>query len=216
MISLINKKVWEEKFPNLKMHSVDEFMGTEVKLSAANQTELQIDGIVLVDFGIKQSEVLFQIPFIVTEEDVKDIIIGYNVIENLIVNCNEQRNAYGFLSEMTNTPGIGIEGIVNQIRAKLESPEIRGEVKVSKNQAIPANCVHRVKCKTKVEGESLKNLMLFSPKDNLELNNLDLMETPETVMGRKQNLCISVHNSSGENIWLKKGCCWDGYLKLLR
>ena len=30
MISLINKKVLEEKFPELKMHSVDTFMGTGV------------------------------------------------------------------------------------------------------------------------------------------------------------------------------------------
>ena len=48
--------------------------------------------------------------------------------------------------------------------------------------------------------------MLFSPKDNWEMDNLDLMETPETLKaGKKQNICISVHNSSEKNIWLKKG-----------
>ena len=47
MISLINKKVLEGKFPNLKMHFVGEFMGTGLKLSAANHTGLQIQGITL-------------------------------------------------------------------------------------------------------------------------------------------------------------------------
>ena len=39
MISLINKKVISEKFSEVKWHTVDEFMGTGLKLSAANQTE---------------------------------------------------------------------------------------------------------------------------------------------------------------------------------
>ena len=60
MISLMNKRVVEEKFPNVKIHSVEEFLGTGLKLSAANQTELQIEGIVLMDFGVKNRTYCFK------------------------------------------------------------------------------------------------------------------------------------------------------------
>ena len=205
MISLMNKKVVEEKFPNLKIHSVEEFLGTGLKLAAANQTELQIEGIVLMDFGVEKSDILFQIPFIVTEEEVKEIIIGYNVIENLVVNC-EKVNVHQSLSTLSNMPENKILGIINQIRAGFACPEIMGDVKIKCDQIVPANCVHRVKCKTEIKVEGPNKSVLFSPKDNWEMDNLDLMETPETLKaGKKQNICISVHNSSEKNIWLKKG-----------
>ena len=205
MISLMNKRVVEEKFPNVKIHSVEEFLGTGLKLSAANQTELQIGGIVLMDFGVEKSDILFQIPFIVTEEDVKEIIIGYNVIENLVVNC-EKVNVYESISKLSNMPENKIGGIVNQIRARFSCLEIMGDVKIGCDQIVPANCVRRIKCKTEIKVEGPNKLVLFSSKDNWEMENLDVMETPETLKtGKKQNICISVHNSSGKNIWLKKG-----------
>ena len=205
MISLMNKRVVEEKFPNVKIHSVEEFLGTGLKLSAANQTELQIAGIVLMDFGVEKSDILFQIPFIVTEEDIKEIIIGYNVIENLVVNC-EKVNVYESLSKLSNMQENKIGGIVNQIRARFSCPEIMGDVKIGCDQIVPASCVHRVKCKTEIKVEGPNKSVLFSPKDNWEMENLDVMETPETLKtGKKQNICISVHNSSEKNIWLKKG-----------
>ena len=193
MISLTNKRVVEEKFPNVKIHSVEEFLGTGLKLSAANQTELQIEGIVLMDFGVEKSDILFQIPFIVTEEDVKEIIIGYNVIENLVVNC-EKVNVYDSISKLSNMPENKIGGIVNQIRARFSCPEIMGDVKIGCDQIVPANRVHRVKCKTEIKVEGPNKSVLFSPKDDWEMENLDVMETPETLKtGKKQNICISVH-----------------------
>ena len=207
MISLINKDLLQEKFPDLKIHSVDEFMGAELKLSAANQTELQIEGIALLDFGVEESEVLFQIPFIVTKEDVKDIIIGYNVIENLVANCGEKVKAQDFLAKIANVSNNKVDVVVNRIRASFDSPEVMGDVKILKDHIVPPNCVHRVKCETKVRVDNPQQSVLFSPEDNLEIiNDLNVMESPETVkMGRKQNMFISVHNPSSKSICLKKG-----------
>ena len=112
---------------------------------------------------------------------------------------------------MSNMPENKIEGIVNQIRARFSCPEIIGDVKTECDQIVPASCVHRVKCKTEIKVEGPNISVLFSPKDSWEMENLDVMETPETLKtGKKQNICISVHNSSEKNIWLKKGCAGGG------
>ena len=46
MICAINSKILADYFPGSKIHSVDEFLGTGLILSAANKTELGIQGIV--------------------------------------------------------------------------------------------------------------------------------------------------------------------------
>ena len=204
MISLISKNVLAEKFPKTKMHSVDEFMGTGLKLAAANQTELKILGIVLFDFGVGKTEVVCQIPFIVTE-DVEEIIIGYNVIENLIVNGGEEFDPHEFLSKMSNVSRSKIEGVVSRVCASFGKPGVIGEVKVLKDQIVPANCVYRVKCQTEVKSVRPNETVLFAPKD-VEIDGVNVMETPETLkVGRKQNLFISVHNISAKSVILKKG-----------
>ena len=66
MICLMNPTVLQEKFAGVKIHSVEEFLGTGLTLAAANRTELGIVGIALIDFGINVDNVLFQIPFIIS------------------------------------------------------------------------------------------------------------------------------------------------------
>ena len=65
MISLLSKNFLIEKLPNKKIYSVDEFLENELlSLSAANNTEVPVEGVVLIDFAIEGKK-LFQIPFLV-------------------------------------------------------------------------------------------------------------------------------------------------------
>ena len=181
-------------------------MGMGLKLSAVNQTELKIAGIVLLDFGVEESDVLFQIPFIVTDENAKDIIIGYNVIENLIANFDERINPRELLKKISNISVSKIEGVVNQIYANVENPDGIGEVKILKDQIIPANCLHRVECQTKILVQGPEITVLFAPNESRGFEDLGIMESPEVLKkGRKQNLNISVYNPSGREVMVKKG-----------
>ena len=206
MISLMNRKVFEEKFLKYhKIHSVEQFMGTGLKLSAANQTDLNIGGIVVLDFGIEK-DVLFQVPFILTDDDVKDIIIGYNVIENVIVDYGGMVDPHQFFSKILNVSDGIIEGMVNEIRATYKYPDILGEVKVLKDQIVPAKSIHRLKCQTKIVNRNVEKTVLFVPLENLSYGDLEGIDTPETLhLGKKQNFHISIRNSSEKNVMIKKG-----------
>ena len=86
-ISLMGRDFLEENFPGAKMYSVSEFLGDEgLTLTAANQTELSVVGVVVLSFGAEENSSLFDVPFLITSDPVSSIILGYNVIEYLILN----------------------------------------------------------------------------------------------------------------------------------
>ena len=71
MISLMNKNYVEEHFPGVEIHSVADFIQNDsLKLTAANQTELSVDGVVVLNFGVEKDHNLFQVPFIVRSENI--------------------------------------------------------------------------------------------------------------------------------------------------
>ena len=85
MISLINKYFLEDHFPAVEMYSVADFMEhNSLKLTTANQTELCVDGVVVLNFGIENDHKLFQVPFLVMMEPFSKPIIGYNTIEHFV------------------------------------------------------------------------------------------------------------------------------------
>ena len=85
MISLIHKDFLEDNFPGVEMYSVADFMENDsLKFTATNQTELCVDGVVVLNFGIENNLKLFQVPFLVTMEPISKPIIGYNTIEHFV------------------------------------------------------------------------------------------------------------------------------------
>ena len=89
MISLMNIKFLTDKFPAVKIHSIEEFLGdVTLNLSAANNTDVPVEGVALLDFAVGKSA-LFKIPFLITKEAISNPIIGYNTIEHLVNNYKE-------------------------------------------------------------------------------------------------------------------------------
>ena len=55
MISLINDKVVKANWPGRKLHSVHEFLGNKLGVSAANNSEMPIEGLILLDVEMENS-----------------------------------------------------------------------------------------------------------------------------------------------------------------
>ena len=78
MVSILSREFLRENFPEAEICPVADFMKNEVlKISAANQTELAIDGVVVLDFGVEKGNPLFQVPFLVTSDKLAQPFIGY-------------------------------------------------------------------------------------------------------------------------------------------
>ena len=192
MISLMNTKLFEEKFPKIKVHAIEEFLGKGLKLSAANQTELKIEGVVV-------------------------IILGYNVIENVVANFDSEVNPKVFFKKIAKVTDQKIVGMTNQMRANFDRADEIGEVRVLKDQILPAWTVQRVKCQTKAK-INCEQTVLFSPREEIErFDEIKGVETPETLKkGPKQNFYVSLRNPSKKGVMMKKGTLVGSVLEIMQ
>ena len=122
MVSLINKGYLRRNHPNAKIHPLSEFLDQKLTLSAANNGEIDIEGVVILDFGV-DAEVLFQIPFLVTSQEMSSPIIGYNTIEHLVKNFREKMDLSESLCGLVDCLSSieKAEAMVNLIVRKLKS-----------------------------------------------------------------------------------------------
>ena len=67
MISLVDAKWVSQHFPQKKMHAVNNFLKTDnLKVKAANSTEIPFKGVILLEFSLKRGIQGFTVPFLVT------------------------------------------------------------------------------------------------------------------------------------------------------
>ena len=205
MISLININSLKENHPNKKIYSIYEFLGNELlSLSAANNTDVPIEGVVLLDFAVENST-LFQIPFLVTKENLSNPIIGYNTIEYLVLNF---KNVLPSL--MSILPTLSVDNaklMVSTIEKAAEHSDILGNVKIANPLVIPGNCLMTTKCKTRVELGTEEKDVLFSPLAEY-LGELDLIvyeSTGKLKRGKSQFISVAIYNPTSTEIFLNKG-----------
>ena len=87
MISLLNSAFLRKHYPDVPIQTVAEFLGENEKglvLTAANKSELNVKGVAVLNFGTEQNHDLFQIPFLITDDEISRPILGYNTIEYLV------------------------------------------------------------------------------------------------------------------------------------
>lgn len=87
MINLISEEWLRKQFKDMKINLLQPFLGTKVtdlKIKAANNTEVDTDGIVRFNFCISNLNDSFKVPFIVTKQKLRTPIIGFNIIEHLV------------------------------------------------------------------------------------------------------------------------------------
>ena len=86
-ISLVNWDWLKTEFNDIQIDSIEKFVRNKspnLTLRTTNDTEMKIIGIVIFDFSIPNLQNNFAVPFIVTSNDVANLIIGFNIIEHLV------------------------------------------------------------------------------------------------------------------------------------
>jgi hypothetical protein len=170
MISLINRLFLEENFPDVTIHSISDFIGEGLTLTAANKSRIDIDGVAVLEFGVAE-EGLFQVPFLVTSQEISSPIIGYNTIEHLVKNFRHQMNLSESLCDLVETLSSceKANAMVNLIEKGTGIKELNSEAKLEKNVVVHPGCCEKVRCRIK----DLKfsnggdKLVVFSPLEEM-------------------------------------------------
>ena len=211
-ISLISKDVLEEQFPGVAISSVEEFMENEnekLTLTAANNSEVKVDGVAIINFGVKENFDLFQIPFLVTSENISRTILGYNVIEYFVTNFKDIVDIPSSLVDMlSNLTLRKAEKVVNLIEAGEKITEIASEATLQKTEKIYPGCVQKVR--VKLGNLNFNNCtdkaILFTPfEEHCVENELVIFDVPDTIKMHRKMMDIFIYNPSSTAVVIDKG-----------
>ena len=86
-VSIISKSILAEDFPEEEFHDVSELLGsdTALDLKTANGSTLPYSGYVALSFSLQEgTSNNLKVPMLVTNTAIDNVIIGYNVLEEII------------------------------------------------------------------------------------------------------------------------------------
>ena len=196
MVSLLNKLFVLENFPDAKIESIAEFLGEEdvndLKLTVANKKEMSVVGVVVLQFGVQGMADMFEIPFLVTDEELSQPILGYNTIEYLVSNFGNVINLPAsmvslFGTQLKDRPEI----LVNIVEAGSKVTELSQEARVQRRQVLQPGSVCTVRCKFRdlqLSNPSGK-IIVFSPFEEFCVEN-------ELAIPRIQDILDSLHGNT--------------------
>ena len=209
MVSLVDRRWIEEHFPEITIHPVSEFMEEELSVRAANATSIQLDGVIVLELCLEEGGESVLIPVVVTAEDLIEPILGYNVIEHLILEKEKTQEQRKLLqSALSGGRSFSVDALAVVMKEKAENPDFLTEVKSSQTVNIPAG--HRVKmrCRVKAQSSDEEQTVYFDPilsADGTE-DRLVFSETVSTLKrGRTNYVTVDVMNMTKEDRVLKKG-----------
>ena len=150
MVSMISEPMLLEMFPDKTMYTVNEFIENgygSLNLSAANNTKVPVEGVVLLDFNAGDES--FQIPFLVTKTELSNPILGFNTIAHLILNvdCDKVPALMKLLPQLSENRA---KAFVNTIEEASEQSEMLGIAKRTSPICVPGKCMLKIKAKTRV------------------------------------------------------------------
>ncbi len=207
MVSVVDKAWVTQHFPENELLSVEEVLGDDkLEIRAANDTEISLEGVILLQFSLRRDSPGFTIPFLVTDQKISEPIVGYNVIEHLVIN-GEENEICELKSALIDICPKTIEPIIALIHQKAKEPDLLLTVKTQSSLNIPAGSCAQIKCRIKLCIDSDKKTIHFVPKvtENAD-DELTFSESITNIKrGKTQYLLIDVINPTKSSIWLKKG-----------
>ena len=197
MVSMVNAAWLRGTLPEARILSIKEFLeGDNLNLLAANNTNVDVLGVVELKLRVGSYEV--PVPFLVTEGDLCNPIIGYNVIKHVVLS-----GVKDLPEALRDTiPSVGANA--NAVIALLQSDTFCEEdVKVARDTSLPPRSRCRVDCRTHyVAAGSCENLV-FSPYP-LDME-LEMSESVVKLKRGKRSVQVVVSNPTNTPMVLNKG-----------
>ena len=210
MICLVDRKWVDKHFPGKAIDTVSEFLEREgvrdLKLKAANTTEIKLDGVVVVQFSLKEGEEGIAVPMLVACEEISQPILGYNVIEELILSGSLESRVALQLALKTETGPVKIDALAAVMEERAQHPDWITDIKMANTMTVPAGRKMRVRCRVKAVGNDEEQTVYFQPKLADSDNEVTVTETVCTLRrGRTNYVHFDVLNETRKDRVLGRG-----------
>ena len=209
MVSLVDRKWLAKNFPDAEIISVSEFLEEKLELRAANSTSIALDGVVVLDFSLVEGSESVRVPFVVTSQNLLEPILGYNVIEHLLLEGKmDQRTEFGRSLSCPDGKVVSVDALAAVMEEKAGNRDFLAEVKSPKTVSIPAGCHVRVKCRVKAQSDEREQTVYFSPllsPDGSEDRLVSNEAVSKLRRGHTNHVIVDVMNLSSKTKVLNKG-----------
>ena len=205
MISMVDRKWLRKHFPTANIHSVSEFLERKLYVKAANSTVIHFDGVWLIEFSLGGGEADFWVPVLVASEEISEPILGYNVIEHLVLNGDKEQQQLLKLALSCEGRDVDVAPLTALIQGKAENPDFLSEIRAPKTVVVPAGHRMRLKCRVKVPANGESQTIYFSPtvKDEEDLTFNEAVS--ELKRGRTNYILVDALNLSKNDMKIEKG-----------
>ena len=208
MVSVINEDFLRDHFPSSVIRPVEEITGKkDFSITVANQGCMKVKGIAILDFVVDRSQKLFKIPFLVTEDNLANTIIGYNTIEHLVTNFADEIDLPVSLTTVFGTSLKNAENMVNLVQMGGEIDQLAQEAKLDKTSVIYPGCVEKVRCKIRnLQVSNVFNkVILFQPLEEFCLESeLIVFDSPHVIKNQRKFVDVTVYNPTSQKIVISK------------
>ena len=204
-VSIISNEFLKRNFPDAVVRDISQLLNTKLNLTAANGSEMPYIGWVELNFRLSSCNNDLKVPLLVTEQYLDSPLIGFNVIEEIIKDSNEdvalsQAVTASFIDLDSQTASVFVNFIENLNQGELCS------IKTSKcDITIPPKQGQRVTCRANTGPVGRPTPVLFEPDEtNPWPGGLEVSETLLTVKkGKSSQIDIDITNNTNHDIVLR-------------
>ena len=177
-------------------------------MQAANKTKINLDGVILLDFGVDgvENDGEFIVPVVVSSEDLGEPVLGYNVIEHLVLN-GAAGHADALRAALSCTRGdFEVNSLMAMVQERADQEDFLTEVKASSSVNVPAGTKVQIRCRVKAMSDDGDQTVYFSPRVEEGDDELTFLETVTKLRrGRTNYMVVEVLNQSSKDKVLAKG-----------
>ena len=195
MVSLMSRDYLAEHFNDVTVVPLDQFTGQGILLSAANKGKIGIEGVAVLGFGIGDNDDLFEVPFLITEDDITTLRSELDLPASLCL-----------LVETLSSEKA--EAVVNLVEQGAEIEELRSPAKLERDCTVFPGQYEKVRCRIRdlKMATSGDKLVMFAPLEELCMEgDLVVFESVDILKTRRKFVDVMVFNPTREKIHLSKG-----------
>lgn len=203
-VSLVCEKWLNQNTDNIEIKSVSSLMGVDIEVEGVGNSSIPYLG--YVDLNFRMGDTTLEVPFLVSNEDLIQPLIGYNIIEVVTKMANETDSAQIALKE-------GFQHLSEPVLENLgtflteDKPERLTTVSVNRvGTTIPAGAAVRLKCKIERQLSDQKTPVLFEPSILFNASMSDRLKVQESLLtlkkGSTDSVTIVVSNTSAKDVKL--------------
>ena len=207
MIAMVSRRWMAENHPDATIYPVSEFLDKELTVRAANQSKIRYDGVAILNFSLGEGHDGFEVPVLVASDDIAEPILGYNVVEHLVLEGSEKDQ--DLLKSCLKAGGcvdLDLDPLISLIRSQADDPDFLCDIKSSESVRVPAGCKVRIRCRAKAQGNASEQAVYFEPKLPEGDSDLEFNESVSQLkFGRTNYVYVDVFNTSSVEKVLPKG-----------